>query len=858
MNVFFSKRYLVVLACILSSLVLLFSFQNCAQNFQSGSSDAIDLSSTSASAPPPAVELKLSLSEASPSNKNAVSALINATNLSFHSNVKLECKLDSGNWAPCLNPVVMSGFSEGSHLLAVRVFGSGRDLAMSEIGWLSDRSAPVIQVSSFPAATVSTDSFSFVYSGLDNLTKVTLIECSLDGGAFMPCASPYQGRVMSIGPHNLKLRATDEAGNRSNDLIYNWKVEVGKPVVQMLTLIPSFSNQRNYSVAYLAQAAAPAKLTDLKCFLNDVALMSCVSPLLLQNLTDGAYRLKVTAQDDQGFSTTTEMGWVVDTIVPTVSIDSAPPALTNANPLSVVFSGADLNGLAGYECSESAPLVVAWKPCMSPYLNMYAPTLNFSYAMHVRATDRAGNVSQPASVSVSVDRSSPTVNLPSALYITTNVFNMTFTVSDNDQATMRCYFAGVSSTATPAYQTCGSPLRLDMPSTGQYVFSYNLQDRVGNSVSSTMNVFANLNSVPPDSALNKYSDISFAGVNQCVITSEGTLKCGSKLSSNNLVEIDSGVKYKSVSGDIANTCAIVVDGKLKCWGANDSGQIGDGTTIAKNIPVEVDAGVQYASVSVGGSHACAITVNGDLKCWGYNSSGQVGDATQVNKLRPVLIGNGAKYKKVIASSTWYTCGLETTGLVKCWGDGRNNVIGDGVALPNRLVPTAIATDTGETFIDVSISSGHACVVNSSHILKCWGKKGYFYGDGIDNRTTGGISLINLFPPALYILPTEIDNGVAYKEIFVGLYNTCGLTLSNSLRCWGFARYGQLGVWGLDFALSPIDILTNLNSKKIVLSNGAFSPTCFISDIGVMKCTGYTLYLGASQPASSFGFNLVGF
>jgi alpha-tubulin suppressor-like RCC1 family protein len=92
---------------------------------------------------------------------------------------------------------------------------------------------------------------------------------------------------------------------------------------------------------------------------------------------------------------------------------------------------------------------------------------------------------------------------------------------------------------------------------------------------------------------------------------------------------------------LLHACLVTVGGGAKCWGANDYGQLGAATAgecdhnYCSRVPVDVTGLTSGASaVSAGGFFSCAIASGGVLKCWGANQYGQLGNGTTTNSGTP--------------------------------------------------------------------------------------------------------------------------------------------------------------------------------------------------------------------------------
>ena len=146
----------------------------------------------------------------------------------------------------------------------------------------------------------------------------------------------------------------------------------------------------------------------------------------------------------------------------------------------------------------------------------------------------------------------------------------------------------------------------------------------------------------------------------------------------------------------ATACAITTDTRIWCWGRNSSGQAGTGTTgtyqvsmLVPNLVPEITGGV--SAVDVGWGHACAI-VNGSMLCWGANESGQQGQGTVSNTwtTEPIAVP-GMTNVTSIAVGDSHTCAI--TGSLYCWGNNNRGQIGDATT-QRRASPTPVVGFSG--------------------------------------------------------------------------------------------------------------------------------------------------------------------
>ena len=310
---------------------------------------------------------------------------------------------------------------------------------------------------------------------------------------------------------------------------------------------------------------------------------------------------------------------------------------------------------------------------------------------------------------------------------------------------------------------------------------------------------------------NNISAIAVGDSRMCALTTAGEVKCiGNGVADSNNPGISAGAI--SISSGYANSCALMSYGGVKCWGDNWTGQLGSGTWVNTSPAVNVKgltSGV--TAITSGIMHSCALLSSGSVKCWGANNYGQLGDGTTSNRNEPAQVSGLTSGVVSISGGYEHTCAVLTNGEAKCWGRNGYGELGDGTTT-NRNVPTSVKVDGQPISGIASISGGlrHTCAITTGGAAKCWG---YNALASLGNGTlTDSLTPVNVVGLGSGVLSIEAGKGFA----------TCATVTGSSVMCWGHSWAGNVGDGFTTDRSSPVNVVGLMSSSPSATTLGALT------------------------------------
>lgn len=174
-----------------------------------------------------------------------------------------------------------------------------------------------------------------------------------------------------------------------------------------------------------------------------------------------------------------------------------------------------------------------------------------------------------------------------------------------------------------------------------------------------------------------------------------------------------------------HSVVLASDGTVWSFGRSAGGEMGDGTAPAndRRTPTRAAGLTGVVAIAAGVQHSLALTSDGRVFAWGANGSGQLGDGSTTRRLFPVQVPNLSTVR-AIAAGAWYSLAVTSDGQVWGWGDDSWSQLGDGApgngAALGRTSPVPASGLTGAVAVAAGIDGAHSLALMGDGTVMAWG------------------------------------------------------------------------------------------------------------------------------------------
>ncbi len=241
----------------------------------------------------------------------------------------------------------------------------------------------------------------------------------------------------------------------------------------------------------------------------------------------------------------------------------------------------------------------------------------------------------------------------------------------------------------------------------------------------------------------------------------------------------------SITGGGGHSLAIKNDGTVKSWGANNFGELGNGTFTSSNVPLNISSLTGIIAIAAGANHSLALKNDGTLQAWGYNQSGPLGNGTNTNSNVPVSVSSITDVT-TIAAGNIHSLALKSDGTVWAWGSNFHGTLGNGTSTDSN-VPVQVSSLTGMK----GIAGGwrHSLALKNDGTVWAWGLNQFGQlGNGSNTNSNVPVQTSSLTD----IIAVAGGGGYVFTGSGGAISHSLALKNDGTVWAWGCNLYGQLG------------------------------------------------------------------
>ena len=273
-------------------------------------------------------------------------------------------------------------------------------------------------------------------------------------------------------------------------------------------------------------------------------------------------------------------------------------------------------------------------------------------------------------------------------------------------------------------------------------------------------------------------------------------------------KLSRGIRFNQISASrsINNfSVGVASDGNAYAWGNNEYGQLGQGNSISipQKTPVKVPlpdgvaSGFTYTQVAAGGTHVLAVGSDGIVYAWGANDHGQLGNGSlnantpQTSPL-PVKGADSQPFKAVQVSAGYAdSAAISPDGRVYTWGSEYNGTSTWGSSKRTPiLAKDPDGSGQGLHAVQVSVNYSFIMALDADGNVYSWG----FNNDGQLGNGTIEEDYNQKYAADPARVPDPKDTSKAFKavQISAGSHHALAIGQDGAAWAWGFNNFGQLG------------------------------------------------------------------
>jgi alpha-tubulin suppressor-like RCC1 family protein len=303
--------------------------------------------------------------------------------------------------------------------------------------------------------------------------------------------------------------------------------------------------------------------------------------------------------------------------------------------------------------------------------------------------------------------------------------------------------------------------------------------------------------------------------------SNGALGIGNTNPSNKPVAVGGMVSFRTMSSVVSNgdyALAIDASGKVYSWGDNQRGQLGDGTTVNRLSPVMLGGilgNKRIVSLTSSVRSSYGLDSLGKIYSWGANDFGQLGNGSTDDLAFPGMVYSKGvltgKVIRAISGGSQFVVALDSMGALYTWGRGTEGQLGNGAnissSVPVKVDMTGVLA--GKTIVEISAGTVSVLVRDSAGKLYAWGSN--FYGtlgkEGLESSNvpiaidmSGVLSNINVVS-----ITSSFSDGTSC---------VCMVRDSNG-KCygWGTDYFGAFGLGSSVITFNAVEIFPGIGKGK---------------------------------------------